>query len=870
MTNYPNSLDNIFTLPTVAGSDDKAVAINALQSATLSIEKELGVTPKGIYSDVRTRLDILESRININTDGYYIPDGYVNSPLFLVNSFYPLTVTISAGDGFPTEDRLDGSLYLRRDGYVNQGLYARRGGVWKEITTDPWVASGDLSGTYLSQTVIGIRGKTLSATLSSIGTIQDGYHLTWNDALNQWEEQTGFIASGDLEANSPYFGRIRQKVVGLQNRTLSSAAPSDTDSLVWNDGYNRWEPRVTAIIFDGYSAKLNLRSNRGATQSPIDNTKIGIVNFSSRSSGSTTGATENYTTIVGGDRHIVNNSYASVLGGLLHVVSGQYGVIIGGNANQASGQYSTVVNGTNNQSQQTHAFIGDGYSNTASGINSLVLNGGGNTSSALYSSILNGSSNSISSGSSYAAVGFGSNNTITGTSTYSIILGGNNNTTIQSNYSSIINGQTNNISTASNWSFIGNGNNITATGLYATILNSTVATVNGLHGLILNGNTNSVIGNYSTIGNGNNNTINSNVSYATILDGYNNTISSNGGLIIDGYNNTVSGIWSTILNGNNNTINGRNSTILNGNLNIIDANSSENIVLIGTNNQYINTNNSVVVGSNNILNNISSHFILGSNNNHQSTFSFTNGNFNVSSTGSSFNIIWGTSNNIGANTTINGIFGNSNNLGTTTATSNNFVAGNSNIIDGYNNSTIFGSNNIANAKFSLVQGQYGKARLFGQKVMSNSRFNSGNIGEAQFSRIILTGSAVSGGAIPLQLQDNSPVNPTFVDGYCYEMCIRVLVVNTAPISPNPVVPARFVFDVLAHQESGTLILDNINQTLITPQASGNPWTVSITTSGNQLIVTVDAETGPPYVQPTNTPSSRRAIATIEWRELTRL
>ncbi len=63
MTVYPNQLDSIITLPTVAGATPEDIAINDLQPAVIAIETELGLDPKGIYSDVSTRLDILESRI---------------------------------------------------------------------------------------------------------------------------------------------------------------------------------------------------------------------------------------------------------------------------------------------------------------------------------------------------------------------------------------------------------------------------------------------------------------------------------------------------------------------------------------------------------------------------------------------------------------------------------------------------------------------------------------------------------------------------------------------------------------------------------------------------------------------------------------
>jgi hypothetical protein len=151
----------------------------------------------------------------------------------------------------------------------------------------------------------------------------------------------------------------------------------------------------------------------------------------------------------------------------------------------------------------------------------------------------------------------------------------------------------------------------------------------------------------------------------------------------------------------------------------------------------------------------------------------------------------------------------------------------------------------------------------------------GKIGEAQWSHLVLTGMAAGGAAVPLQLQDAIAANPTFVDGYSYDLSIKVLIVNTSPITPNPVVPARYYIDVLAHQESGVLVLDNINYTLSTPNTvdsiSRTPWTVTVSTNGaNQMLVTVDTESITSYVQPSNTPSDRRAIATIEMREISRI
>lgn len=899
MSNYPFLLDSILTLPTVSGSGQNEVAINALQEAVLAIEEELGVKPSTPYSDVRVRLDILESRINFGVPSGITNDGYIKSPLILWNVPSNVTLTISDGYGAPTENRVNGSLFMRADGYANNDFYIRRDGYWVPIQTEEWVANGDLSGTHLLQKVIGIRNKPLSVSLESVGATQDGYHLTWSNADGYWRAETGFIAGSDLAIDSPRFGRTGQKVIRFQNRTFAPTAPigttaTDGSAIKWNNVQTQWEPQATPMIFvgsvtvnDGYTTRTNISSNR-LLQSPMAATasKVGMVNLGTRSAGSTVGTTDNYAAILSGDKNTASISF---------------GLVVGGESCTAStGSYATVLNGLSNSAIGLHALVLDGYSNVATATNAFVGNGGGNQANSILSTVLNGISNTITAGNPHAAIGFGSSNTITGASaSYSVIIGGSGNTTngqnvflgtptaanVQSNYGFIgtgINntigttsnhshigaGTTNVISNASGFSFIGTGNNITATGLYATVLNATVATANGLHSLVLQGNTNSVTGSYSTIGNGNNNTISGAVAYATIIDGYSNTVSGSGSFIGDGYTNTISGFYSSILNGNNNNISARNTTILNGSLNTIDVNSPESTIIDGTGNSIINSVNALVSGNGNTINTSNNTYIFGTFNSVQSSSSKIIGSLNTVGAGGSFNRIFGNSNTLGASSVQNNVFGPSNTL--LNSTHDNTVIGSTNVVDGYGGSTVSGNNNIANANMSSILGQYGKARLFGQDVRANSRFTVGKIGEAQFSRIIMTGTAASGGAIPLQLQDTVPANASFQDGYSYDMQIRVLVVNTAPISPNPVVPARFVYDVLAHCEAGVLILDNINQTLITPQASGTPWNVTIGNSTNQLTVTVDIEAGPPYVQPTNTPSTRRAIATIEMREVTRL
>lgn len=63
MTLYPDSIDSTLQLPHVSGVTDEVIAINATIDSVIAIETELGIDPHGIYSNVATRLSILEGRI---------------------------------------------------------------------------------------------------------------------------------------------------------------------------------------------------------------------------------------------------------------------------------------------------------------------------------------------------------------------------------------------------------------------------------------------------------------------------------------------------------------------------------------------------------------------------------------------------------------------------------------------------------------------------------------------------------------------------------------------------------------------------------------------------------------------------------------
>src|SRR5579885_1778406 len=293
--------------------DDKAATINALVSAVEAIENELGTLPAGVYASVRTRLDILEARIN----NPFAPAPNVQNPFFIGNT----GVTLSTGYGYPTENRIPGSLYLREDGYNIEGLYAfRPDGYWHQIDTDPWTAAGDLAGSIYTQTVIGLQNHAINPDSSLLQTdaAGDGYVLTWNATANSgngwWEPQIGFFAAGDLTGT-----KINQTVSYLQGHSLVIGTPQDGYAITWNSTLNRFEPRRQAIVFDSVDSNstTNLRSNRYVTQSPLNNTKAGIVNLSSDSTQTTTGVTGNYSSILGGDQNQVSNDYSTVVGGTL-------------------------------------------------------------------------------------------------------------------------------------------------------------------------------------------------------------------------------------------------------------------------------------------------------------------------------------------------------------------------------------------------------------------------------------------------------------------------------------------------------------------------------------------------------------------------
>lgn len=99
-------------------------------------------------------------------------------------------------------------------------------------------AGGDLGGVYPDPDVVAVQGNAVQVASPANDDV-----LVWNSTTLQWEPKQRDIGSpsgaagGDLGGTYP-----NPNVVGLQTRTLSSAAPADGDAIVWNGTTTQWEP----------------------------------------------------------------------------------------------------------------------------------------------------------------------------------------------------------------------------------------------------------------------------------------------------------------------------------------------------------------------------------------------------------------------------------------------------------------------------------------------------------------------------------------------------------------------------------------------------------------------------------------------------
>jgi hypothetical protein len=226
--------------------DDKAYAINALIAAVEAIETELGIVPAGVYADVRTRLDILEARIN----NPFAPSPDVTNPFFIGNT----GVTIQAGFGnpnivLPIPPASPGSVYLQEDGYSGDNVFSFGiDGYWAQVGgSGPSGGIGQLVGDVLAgpgsgvqvATVAGLQGLPVSNTTPTVGQM-----LTWNGSI--WVAQT-FNPSPITLAGDTVGLYDNNAVVAIQGHTISSSVPLSGQVLEYNG--SEWIPTTQSSNF---------------------------------------------------------------------------------------------------------------------------------------------------------------------------------------------------------------------------------------------------------------------------------------------------------------------------------------------------------------------------------------------------------------------------------------------------------------------------------------------------------------------------------------------------------------------------------------------------------------------------------------------
>lgn len=93
---YPNALDGYAQLPLVVDTVTRidAITVNRLRSAIYNIEKELGISPKGDYTDVRTRIDTIEAEINAIDSDFALNSDLEALEVFLQDQIDTLEVSL--------------------------------------------------------------------------------------------------------------------------------------------------------------------------------------------------------------------------------------------------------------------------------------------------------------------------------------------------------------------------------------------------------------------------------------------------------------------------------------------------------------------------------------------------------------------------------------------------------------------------------------------------------------------------------------------------------------------------------------------------------------------------------------------------------
>lgn len=244
---YPANIDNLITLPEFTNKVSIS-NLNILRQAVINIETELGVKPSSIYSNVRGRLDLLESTLNSIVE-LGTPDATASTKGVL-----KLTEDLSGTSALPQVVGLHGrslSISGQQDGYAL--IYNSLTDSYKfGAVTSPDATfsvkgtlklTNDLSGTALLPQVVGLYGKSLS-----IAGQQDGYALVYNSLTDSYK----FAAVISPDATSSVKGIVTltndfggtaslPQVTGILGKQIDSSIQQDGYCLSYNLAGNNYK-----------------------------------------------------------------------------------------------------------------------------------------------------------------------------------------------------------------------------------------------------------------------------------------------------------------------------------------------------------------------------------------------------------------------------------------------------------------------------------------------------------------------------------------------------------------------------------------------------------------------------------------------------
>lgn len=196
-----------------------------------------------------------------------------------------------------------------------------------------------------SVSVITVAGNTVTNTILNVADVGDApSDIIINAAgTRAYVSNTGeksFVTVIDLGTET-----IIDVVEGTASVEITNLGTFDTLSIAGATLTDQGGGKVLielppmAVVFDDAQAfnRFNIRSDRGGgSQSPIDNTKIGITNFGSQFVAGAFGATDDYATVGGGARNLASGYGSTVVGGFGCTASGDHSVA--GGTSEATGE----------------------------------------------------------------------------------------------------------------------------------------------------------------------------------------------------------------------------------------------------------------------------------------------------------------------------------------------------------------------------------------------------------------------------------------------------------------------------------------------------------------------------------------------------